>query len=101
MKEIEQYIGNNKKAISEVDKDISIRTKEDVIKTITEKLDLIKNQSAILKQQYDNTEKWNIAKNTVIDTMTNGGLSFFEAISLMVLQSFSAKVSGGGLQLGN
>jgi len=101
MKEIEQYIGNNKKAISDVDKDISIRTKEDVIKTITEKLDLIKNQSAILKQQYDNTEKWNIAKNTVIDTMTNGGLSFFEAISLMVLQSFSAKVSGGGLQLGN
>lgn len=87
--------------LASIDREIRDRTKEDAINTISARLDLLYSQSDILRQMYDNTEKWNLAKNTMIDSFSEGGLSVIEAGLLMIMQSFSAKVGTGGVNFGN
>jgi len=76
-------------------------TTDEEEKIIEKKLEALTLSITAGWQDYNNTQNFTEAKNTIIDMMKEGGLNGFEALALMVLQGFTASVSKGGVQIGN
>jgi len=94
-------IASNEKIVKEIEANIAQATSAGKIDLTAAQLEYMNKQIALATQTIENTESFNTAKNTVIDIMSRGGLGFGEALILMILQSFSASGSYGGVKVGN
>jgi len=101
MKKASAKYETHKAEIAAIEEDFKKATNEDEKKIVAEKLRafLINNDIGDLNKE--NIEKQNKARNTMIDTMSKGGLNFIEALTLMILQNFSASGGTGGFKIGN
>jgi len=101
MKELSQGILTFEREIKATEQRIANATEKNKVQIIAEQLDKLYNENEQIRQSIGNVNDFNIAKHKVIDVMTEGGLGFFEALTLMVLQGFTSNVSVGGLKAGN
>lgn len=65
-----------------------------------EEFNRIVNANKLADQLYKSNEAKNAAFQKIVNTMSKGGLNFFEALLIQMLSSMSGGFSGGGMNLG-